>query len=220
MAGVAKEPGQRQSSSHIVALLSLKILLLAFFILLNALSSFEEERRQAVVDSVHQTFQGALPAPVNLRPSPSALDVFNGAEQVIEELRQLFDIRLPIVERRDDPGSWTLQVDVPVSELFTDGGQALSPEGAETLRLLADVLGNSGAALSGYKVELLHGLPGGNSGLDGHRDALARAGVLVRRLERQGLPPAQLSTGLLPSFGGQVRVHITLELPAAAGAEN
>ena len=44
MAGVAQQPGRRQSNSHIVALLSLKILLLAFFILLNALASFEDNR--------------------------------------------------------------------------------------------------------------------------------------------------------------------------------
>src|SRR3546814_4555131 len=61
MAGAAPQPKNRQSNSHIVALLSLKILLLAFFILLNALATFQEERSSAVVDSVRDAFQGLLP---------------------------------------------------------------------------------------------------------------------------------------------------------------
>lgn len=220
MAGVTKEPGQRQSNSHVVALLSLKILLLAFFILLNALSSFEEERRTAVIDSVRQAFQGVLPSPVNLRPSPAALDNFKGAEEVIAALRQLFGPSLPIVERRDNPGLWTLQVDIPVADLFDGDGAELSPDGAETLRLVAGVLGDPDSPLPGYRVDVLYGLAGGGSGLDQHRGALARAGALVRRLQRDGLAPGGLSAGLLPSFGGQVRLHFTLELPATPGAEN
>lgn len=220
MAGVTKEPGQRQSNSHIVALLSLKILLLAFFILLNALSSFEEERRTAVIDSVRQAFQGVLPSPVNLRPSPAALDAFMGAEEVVEALHQLFGPSLPIVERRDNPGLWTLQVDIPAADLFGGDGAELSPDGAETLRLVAGVLGDPRSPLPGYRVDVLYGVAGGGSGLDRHRGDLARAGALVRRLQRDGLAPDGLSAGLLPSFGGQVRLHFTLELPATAGAEN
>ena len=60
------------------------------------------------------------------------------------------------------------------------------------------------------------------SGIEGNRNALARAGALVRSLERQGLPSERLSTGFLPDFAGKARIHFTLEVevPAeAAGAE-
>ncbi|MEO3429450.1 flagellar motor protein MotB [Pelagibius sp. CAU 1746] len=220
MAGASSQKGYQKSSSHIVALLSLKILLLAFFILLNALSSFEEEKRSAVVDSVREAFQGVLPASVNLRRNPAALDVFKGAEEVIDELHQIFGAGLPIVEREDSPGSWTLQVDVPESELFSEDGRELLPVGAEILRLIAGVLGDPEAARAVYRLDLLYGVRGSNSGLDGHREALARAGVLVRELERQGLTSSRLSTGLLPSFAGQVRLYFTVQLdaPRPAGA--
>ena len=42
-----------------------------FFILLNALSSFEEERRAAVVDSVREAFQGLVPAEYSTSPAPA-----------------------------------------------------------------------------------------------------------------------------------------------------
>lgn len=219
MAGVTKEPGQRQSNSHIVALLSLKILLLAFFILLNAMATFEEERRTAVVDSVRQTFQGMLPAQLNVSPSPAAIDVFQGAEDVVDALRQIFGATLPIVERKDSPGSRTLQVDLPASDLFEAGSGELTPEGAETLSLIAAVLDDPNAGAPRYNLDLLYGVAGSGSGIEGHREALARAGVLVWTLEREGLQPARLSTGLLPSFAGQVRFYFTLRLDTPPALE-
>jgi hypothetical protein len=216
MAGVAKQPGQRQSNSHIVALLSLKILLLAFFILLNALATFEDDRRTAVVDSVRQAFQGLLPARLNLDRSPAALDVFEGAEEVIDRLHRLFADDLPIVERRESAGNRTLRVDMPVADLFAADGEALMPEGAETLRLVARALADPRLAPAGYRIDLLYGL----GGASGRTAAVARAGAMVRELERQGLAPGRLSTGLLPDFGGRVRIHFTIMPEAAApGAE-
>ena len=218
MAGVAKQPGQRQSNSHILALLSLKILLLAFFILLNALASFEEERRSAVVDSVRQAFQGVLPAQLNISAAPAAIDIFEGAENVVEALHQLFGNSLPVVETTESPGTWTLRVDVPVSDLFADGGEALVPDGAETLRLIAGVLGDERFGAPAYHLDLLYGIPGAGSGIEGHRAALKRAGALVRELERQGLPPARMSGGLLPSFADKVRFYFTIQLEAPSPA--
>jgi hypothetical protein len=217
----AQQPGQRQSNSNIVALLSLKILLLAFFILLNALSSFEEERRAAVVDSVREAFQGLLPAERNVRSDPAANDIFEGSENVIETLNQLFGDKLPLVERPDSSAALTLQVDLAVSELFADQGSDLQPEGAETLRLIAGVLTDPRFARLGYRVDVLYGLGGRGSGIEGNQAALQRAGALVRDLEQQGLPSPRLSAGLLPDFPGKVRFHFTVEVepaaPAAAG---
>ncbi|MGF1631446.1 MAG: flagellar motor protein MotB [Kiloniellaceae bacterium] len=221
MAGVAEQPGQRQSNSNIIALLSLKILLLAFFILLNALSSFEEERRTAVVESVRQAFQGLLPAERNVRADPAASDIFEGSESIIDSLNQLFGDNLPLVERQDSSAARTLQVDLPLSELFADQGDDLQPEGAETLRLIAGVLTDPRFARQNYRVDVLYGLEGRSSGIEGNRTALLRAGALVRDLEQQGLPSARLSAGLLPGFPGQVRFHFTIEAeppaPAAGG---
>lgn len=219
MAGASPRQGYQKSNSHILALLSLKILLLAFFILLNALSSFEEERRSAVVDSVREAFQGILPAQLNLSTAPAALDVFEGAENVIEALHKLFGNKLPIVESRESPGTWTLQVDVPVDDLFAGNSDALMPEGAEIVRLIAGVLADERFATPGYRVDLLYGIAGTASGVEGHRAALARAGALVRELQRQGLPADHLSSGLMPDFAGQVRIYFTilLDVPPQAG---
>lgn len=227
MAGVAKQPGppqsgprqssRGQSNSHIVALLSLKILLLAFFILLNALSSFEEERQAAVVDSVRQAFKGVLPAPHNLRAAPAAIDVFDGSEQVVDELHKLFSDHLPLVERADSPGSVTLRADLPVADIFAEDDAELTPEGAEVLRLMAAVLDDPRFAETRYRIDVLYGLDRGLQGGLPPRLAVTRAGALVRGLEGQGLDPRRLSTGFLPDFASELRFHFTVERETAPG---
>ncbi|GAB4371029.1 MAG: hypothetical protein Kow00114_31650 [Kiloniellaceae bacterium] len=222
MAGGAPDSSKGQSNGNIIALLSLNILLLAFFILLNSLSTFEEKRRDAVMDSVREAFQGLVPADRNVQTSPAAADLFEGATEAIDSLNQLFGDELPLVESRDAAGRWTLQVDLPVDDLFADDSDALRPDGAETLRLIASVMDDPRFARPGYQVDVLYGLGGTLSGIDGNRAAMARAGVLVRELAREGLPAERLSAGLLPALPGQVRFHFTIQLdapaPEAAGA--
>lgn len=208
--------GQGQSNGNIIALLSLNILLLAFFILLNSLSTFEEERRDAVMDSVRQAFQGLVPADRNLQDSPAAADLFEGAAEAADSLNQLFGDDLPLVERRDAAGRWTLQADLPVADLFADDGAALSPDGAETLRLIAGVMADPRFAGAGYQIDVLYGLAGSASGIEGNRAAMARAGVLVRELAGEDIPAERLSAGLLPALPGRVRFHFTIGMDASA----
>src|SRR3546814_9905075 len=47
---------------------------------------------------------------------------------------------LPLVELPASSGARVLQIDVPVTDLFDAEGSAVSPEGAETLSLVAGVL--------------------------------------------------------------------------------
>lgn len=215
--------GGGQSNGNVMALLSLNILLLAFFILLNSMASFEEERRDAVMDSVREAFQGTLPAVRNLRSDPSAVDIFDGAEEIIDSLTQLFGPNLPLMESQKDAGTWALKVDLPVGDVFSEDGDDLRPDGAETLRLIAGVLTDPRFRGADYRVDVLYGLPGRVSGIDGNRQAMRRAGRLVRELVDQRMDPATLSAGLLPEFAGKLRFQFTIQLhtppPAQGGAE-
>lgn len=219
MAGASPHSDQRQSNSHIVALLSLKILLLAFFILLNALASFEEERSAAVTESVRAAFRGLLPASDNLSVNPSGVAVFEGGEDVADVLKQLFGADLPLVELPESSAARVVQIDLPVGDLFAENGNELQPEGAETLRLVAGVLTDPRFAGQQLQVDVLYGLAGPSSGLAGNHTALLRAALLVRALEREGVAPARLSAGLLPDFSERVRLHFTIVAPEPAAGE-
>lgn len=209
MAG-APHSGQGQSNSHIVALLSLKILLLAFFILLNALASFEEERSAAVVESVRQTFRGLVPAIENLSLNPSAAGLQEGSEDVADVLKQLFGADLPLVDVPASSGARVMHIDLPASNLFAARGNELQPEGAESLRQVAGVLTDPRFAAQQIQIDVLYGLGATRSGLAGNDVALRRAALLVRWLEREGVAPARLSAGLLANFHEKVRLHFTI----------
>lgn len=220
MAGVARQPGpprsgEKQSNSHIVALLSLKILLLAFFILLNALSSFEEERRDAVVESVREAFQGLVPAEYSASSTPAGAGVFEGADNAYAALKQLFSTNLELVEDRNASGALTLQVDLAIADVFAEQGVALRPEGDEIVRVVAGVLSEYNRAGTQYQIDVLYGLDSGDAGSG---EAVMRAGALVRQLERRGLAPEHLSAGLMPGLPDRVRLHFTLETEAAPAA--
>lgn len=225
MAGVARQPGpprpgtqqsrQGQSNSHIVALLSLKILLLAFFILLNALSSFEEERRAAVVESVREAFQGLVPAEYSASSTPAGTGVFEGADNAYAALKQLFSTNLELVEDRNASGAHTLQVDIAIADIFVEQGVALRPEGDEIVRVVAGILGEYSRAGTQYQIDVLYGLDNGDGGSG---EGVMRAGALVRQLERLGLAPEHLSAGLMPGLPDRVRLHFTLQIEAAPAA--
>ena len=217
MSGPQLRPGQQQSSSHIMALLSLKVLLLAFFILLNALSNFEHERSTAVLESVREAFRGIVPADHSRSSEAAALDVFEGQEDIAEALGRLFDDTLPVVERSDAANTQTLQVDMPADDLFAGNSPVVSGQGLDTLKTIAAVLTDERYSGQDYQVDFLYGLEAGDAATADRLLELRRAGALVRILERDAVPPARLSTGFMPSFSGRVRIHFTLPLPAPAG---
>src|SRR3546814_2365378 len=78
---------------------------------------------------------------------------------------RLFGNDLPLVELPASSGARVLQIDVPVTDLFDAEGSAVSPEGAETLSLVAGVLADPRFADQQARVDVLYGLSGAASGL-------------------------------------------------------
>lgn len=220
MADASPHHGSPQSSgnSHLVALLSLKILLLAFFLLLNSLATFQEERSSAVVESVRDAFQGLLPAERSVNRDPSGLAMLDGGEDVVDALKQLFGSDLPLADLPASSGGRVLQIDFADDSLFEGDGSALGPEGVDTLRQLAAVLSDSRFIHQRVRIDVLYGLPGSSSGLADHRVALLRAAAVVRLLEGEGVPAMRLSAGLLPNFPTKVRLHFTVDAASVDAA--
>ncbi len=202
-----------------MALLGLKVLLLAFFILLNALASFETERSTAVLDSVREAFRGVVPAQQSYTAESAALGFMESPETVVEALGRLFDDTLPIVQRNDAAEGRVLQVDLPIDSFFGERSVIVGGEGMDLLRSIATVLRDDRFAAENYQVDVLYGLTGPDSGSQIQSMTVRRAGVLVRALEGEGLPATRLSAGLLPSFNGRVRIQFTFFDPASPAAD-
>src|SRR3546814_16111292 len=100
---------------------------------------------------------------------------------------------LPLVELPASSGARVLQIDVPVTDLFDAEGSAVSPEGAETLSLVAGVLADPRFADQQARVHVLSGLSGAASGLADNRGALLPPPPLVRGLGTPSVGPAPSS---------------------------
>ena len=95
------------SDPNIVALLSLQLLLLAFFILMTAISDFEQNKVQMVVGSVNEAFDGQIVTSEDVSLTDAALGPIPGSARLAARIRNLFSSTLPVarVERKNVPES-------------------------------------------------------------------------------------------------------------------
>ena len=102
----------------LVSLLSLKLLLLAFFILLNAMSELEALKVRAVLESVTKAFDGRLVVEENVARSAAAEGPLEGAEIFLKETGRIFNSLLPAVSRAESARSRSLIVELPIGTFF------------------------------------------------------------------------------------------------------
>ena len=209
-----------------VLLLSLNLILLAFFILLNSLADFEADRARAVLASVKQAFSGKVEAVGQLPSHSSSLGALPEVEAKLREVGSLFEAMAPAARVKSIRRASSVRVDVPADALFKPGSQHLRRGREALLERLAESLRKSPEGASRYLLEILVGTgsqavdDGGATTGSGSLD-LRRAAVLAARLSAEGVPLDSLSTGLRPGAAGRLSFVVRLrpDSGAAAGSE-
>ncbi len=206
--------------------LALYLLLLAFFIMLNALSSLENQRASAVMDSLTTTFRAApAPAPAS---GVVPLDAVPGpglaAEAFTAVLRDLFEATIPAARiERLAPGQ-ALTLSLRADTLFESGADRLRPA---RLALFDAIIAALAQAPAGMRFEMTALLYGGTASFDPDAagagadagagrpeagDALAfrRATALARLMGTRGAEPGTVVTGLIPGDERRIRLSFTV----------
>lgn len=224
MDATAKRRGRGSTSNgNIVAMLSLKLLLLAFFILLSTMSSFEEERSRAVLDSVATTFEGQVAALRSLDNPAAGLDELDGAPSLVDRLEALFRQSLPAVEVDESADGRVLRLEAPATSLFRAGAPRLAPGRDIFLERFARILGEDEVSERGYELHFLHSRPEVRG--EGASDlAIARGGVVARWLDERGVARERLSVGLWPDAAegdadGRIAFEVHLDVAAATAGD-
>ncbi len=217
-------------------LLSLNLILLAFFILLNSLADFETNRSRAVLASVKQAFNGKVETAGQEPAFSGSLGALPEVEAKMREVGSLFEAMAPTARAKSIRRANSVRVDVPAGALFKPGSQRLR-QGREALfERLAGSLRKGPQGTSRYLLEILVGTAsrvaadGGpttdsaspdSTSPDSANLGLRRAAVLAARLSAEGVPLDALSTGLRPGAAGSLRFVVRLrpEPGAAAGSE-
>lgn len=194
------------SNPSLLSMLSVMILTLAFFVLLNSISRVEPDRSKRVLQSIDQTF-GTLPGANLLLTSDGA-----AASDAAFVLRQIFEPMenlAPDVARVRRVMAESLEFRFPTAWLFPGPGATLSPTASnfisETKRLL-----NILPADWGHELEMALTAPE-------PRDVdFARAASLATTLAAGNAPDRMTSVSMAPGQVEEIAILITLLRPGSA----
>ncbi len=209
--GVQKDP-------NIVALLSLQLLLLAFFILLNALSKFEDEKTRRVLESVNDTFNGQVQAVRNASTYKGAIGSLDDGRSLVAELKQLFTSTLPATRVEQTSRANLFRLELPAAQLFEADSAELRSGRPGLLKRISDVLKRRQAQGQSFRLRWLHGVDStGDRRLAAPGPGLLeirRLGHVAEELLARGVEAERLAVGVEPIGGGRM----VLEIRLAAGA--
>lgn len=188
--------------------LALYLLLLAFFIVLNTISTIEELKAKAIMDNLKTTFTTLL--------SPARLDTFTSqvgdvvaSQELHEEVTQLFETAIPAVRVTLVQPGRAMQVAFHPDQLFFPDTTTLRPGRREMMDRLVASIGNPAPGKI-YSMEAVFSVDPTADGFVPLEEGLAmkRAGTLARELLARGLSPDTLLTGLDKGIGGsEVRLN-------------
>jgi len=206
---------KRDDNKYIVLLLSLKLILLAFFILMNALSEFESRKQETVLDSVSRAFRGSIQTPRNASSLGPSLGLLPLPENLVNEIGSLFESFVPDARAHRSAQATEMIVDLPAEALFRPGEYEIRPERRVLIRRLArSMMQDPGEALK-YELAFEHGAPAPGAPAEETARAVRRADSIARYLIRQAIPPSILSIGLHPGAPNTARFVLRLRQEAS-----
>lgn len=182
--------------------LSLFLLLLAFFILLNALSTIEPGRSNRVLESVQRAFPSAYRTELGdgvLEGDPGQVI----GEATRDSIGEIFRQVLPVARVTVEPDGNPIYVEAPVARVYSPQAGGLTPVGERLAIRLAALLADPPAGSVLELDVLLAAAAGDRSPARGQR---ARAvSDLVDDMVGFGIEPALLAAGLEPGQSDTVR---------------
>lgn len=184
-------------------MLSLALIILAFFIVLVAMSHPGNERSAAVIESVASAFATDR---TELRPPRAGRGEQLGATATLDRLRRVLaadlDFAVPAVQR----GGSVLSVTVPTNQLFVADTARLRPAAA---RLLDRVVVEAGTRPPGLDLNVEAELMTEGDGAS-REWAVARAAALGAAFARRGVSSAHLRAGVAPGPARRLRLVFKL----------
>ncbi len=193
----SKLRGGSSSPIMLSLFLSLYMLLLAIFILLNSITTFEESRVRQALGSVADKFRTNTQHSDEISSSDERSGDSVLRTQFFSGLEQMFAERLPIAELKIVSDGNVMRTTVPIGDIFRDESMALHPGSDPLTDALADSLVIRTAELR-YEIEFLiatgPAFPSGNQ--LGEVLEIRRAGAFARKLRELGVKSEAISVGL------------------------
>lgn len=183
----------------LVQVLSVYLLLLAFFVVLNSISHFELARTRAVTGSLNETFAAeGLPTEQTVPLVSTRGDVLSDAAN-LSRIGELISTELALVKVREVEPGRTMEVIVPVASLFRPGMDAINPDHRPLIEKVARSLTRPSPGVR-YDVDIL---VAGDSDDD---LAVERSAFLASVFEKAGAPRRSVIAGVEHNASGKLRL--------------
>ena len=180
---------------NLIALLGLKLLLLAFFIVLTSISEPGVERTEAVLQSVNESFEGLIRAPQSRAGPEAGLGLLEGVRPLLETIGRLFDSKLPVVEMNRSDGTLTLIVELSDAPPLAGARDQIEPGLRVALVRAAKLLAARPDDGLFYQVDVIAGRPAlADEAAPGPAGAFPSR--LVELFVEAGVPADRVSAGI------------------------
>lgn len=187
--------------------LGLFLLVLAFFIMLVSISTFEEVKSSRVMDSLTSTFTTVLPPtsdPVDFNAKDG--DILAG-EAFQEQITTIFSTAIQVENIEVVQPGRLMRLQMRVNVLYLDGQTAVREDQYPLLDRIVAVLSNRPPGLR-QDMEVIIGsrVTEGVSLPVGQTLEMSRVGELARLMVSRGAPPDAISVGMKPGDPGEISI--------------
>jgi hypothetical protein len=201
------KPEAPQASSNAALFVSLYVVLLAFFILLNSISTVDVKRQQEVSESLEQQFSissevfGEIIQQAEQKDTPQ--------DQWMRGMEKLFTETWPLQKRSSNPSDGTFYAELNAAQLFAGDTATVRTDTEGTLARLVALMNGSA---TGIKASVEISISGGVGLLP-----MQRAGALARALTVRGVPPQQIAIAMHGDVNETVILRFDLRTRPAHG---
>ena len=198
---------EHNSASVSQVFLSLFLLLLAFFVFLNSISSFEENKSYDVAKSVRANF-------ANFAGKGDNIDLLGTAKNdkinvnTVKILENTFNFVVPTIAVKKNNQSDNIEFNVPLKSLFDMSSGLPTKRATVILNEIGGVLRLKGDKQP-IKLEIFMGYRFLSSGLKLDEGLKSKVTFLVDTLLQAGAPKGLFSIGLEPGNQEEIRFRFT-----------
>ncbi len=191
-----KKSANSKDSAFIIQFLALNLLVLAFFILLVSMSTFEKNKTKAVVNSMHAVFSPMQEIKTDTVFFSNSGNVIT-AEEFQDHVEGVFSSAIGVVKIEIvEPGK-VMKVVMPTARFFGTKSDAIREE---SLPLVDRIISSISARPPGYRfdMEIVIGRKDTVIGFSSNSQTLqmSRAGAIARSMLSRGIPGDSISIGM------------------------
>ena len=213
------KPSEADEAGAVTLMLGLYLIMLAFFILLNAISESSEEKAKQVAESVAEGFGFQLDGPVNMRDDVEVTinPVF---DQIARDIQGIIESHVAIKNFRLSSSDGNMVLRIKSTELFAPRRVRIRPEMADLFTDLGDLIATSRPGMKMEAEVLVNGLEAEARGTKLSPQELAgrRATLFVRALIERGVDERALTAMAIESRKPEVKLffktHVVDEVEA------